>query len=252
MILLGNLEQLTVLGRPSALPEYDPVDRGLLGIFYVVLTKHCQLFNLHPLRPPPLRVHETLAGKRKEGSKMAISSAQELFVHELGEIYDAENRLIEGQQEMVEHATDQDLKSAIQQHLEQTRQHAVNVERVFSDLDQEAHRETNEVAQGLVSEAREGIQEAQSDALRDAAIVSAVIEVEHFEMGSYRSLVTAANLMGQSEIERLLRENMQQEEETARIAEQSAEELLSKAMQEGDQGGEEGLINKAKDKLTGR
>ena len=183
---------------------------------------------------------------------MAISSAQELFVHELGEIYDAENRLIEGQQEMVEHATDQDLKSAIQQHLEQTRQHAVNVERVFSDLDQEAHRETNEVAQGLVSEAREGIQEAQSDALRDAAIVSAVIKVEHFEMGSYRSLVTAANLMGQSEIERLLRENMQQEEETARIAEQSAEELLSKAMQEGEQGREEGLINKAKDKLTGR
>jgi ferritin-like metal-binding protein YciE len=79
-----------------------------------------------------------------------------------------------------------------------------------------------------------------------------VIEVEHFEMGSYRSLVTAANLMVQSEIERLLRENMQQEEETARIAEQSAEELLSKAMQEGDQGREEGLINKAKDKLTGR
>jgi ferritin-like metal-binding protein YciE len=69
---------------------------------------------------------------------MAIGSAQELFVHELGEIYDAENRLIEGQQEMVEHATDQDLESAIQQHLEQTRQHAVNVERVFSDLDQEA------------------------------------------------------------------------------------------------------------------
>jgi ferritin-like metal-binding protein YciE len=79
-----------------------------------------------------------------------------------------------------------------------------------------------------------------------------VIEVEHFEMGSYRSLVTAANLMVQSEIERLLRENMQQEEETARIAEQSAEELLSKARQEGDQGREEGLINKAKDKLTGR
>ena len=184
---------------------------------------------------------------------MPISNAQELFVHELGEVYDAEHRFIEGQQEMIEHATDENLESAIQEHLGQTRQHAVNVERVFTELGKEARRETNEAAQGLVSEAQEGIQEAQSDALRDAAIVSAVIKVEHFEMGSYRSLVTAAHLMGQTEVERLLRENMDQEEETARIAENSAEELLQKAMQEGgQQGQEEGLIDKAKDKLTGQ
>jgi len=184
---------------------------------------------------------------------MPIASTQDLFLHELCEVYDAEHRFIEGQQEMVEHTTDESLKGAIQEHLEQTRQHAANVERVFAELGQEAHRETNEVAQGLVSEAQEGIQEAQSSALRDCAIVSAVIKVEHFEMGSYRSLVTGANLMGQTEIERLLRENMQQEEETARTAETSAEELLQKAMQaEGGSSEEQGLIDKAKDKLTGQ
>jgi ferritin-like metal-binding protein YciE len=183
---------------------------------------------------------------------MPISNAQELFVHELGEIYDAEHRFIVGQQEMAEHATDESLKEAIQEHLEQTEKHAANVERVFTELGREAQRETNEAARGLVSEAQEGIQQAQSDALRDGAIVSAVIKVEHFEMGSYRSLLTAANLMGQTEIERLLRENMQEEEETARIAEQSAEELLQKAMQEGGQEGEQGLMDKAKDKLMGQ
>ncbi len=184
---------------------------------------------------------------------MPISNAQELFVHELGEIYDAEHRFIEGQQEMIEYATDEDLKSAIQEHLGQTRQHAVNVERVFTELGKEAHRETNGAAQGLVSEAQEGIQEAQSAALSDAAIVSAVIKVEHFEMGSYRSLVTEARLMSQTEVERLLRENMDQEEETARIAENSAEELLQKVIQEqGGQEEEEGLIEKAKDKITGQ
>lgn len=182
---------------------------------------------------------------------MPISDAQELFVHELGEVYDAEHLFIEGQQEMAENATDEDLKGAIQEHLAQTRQHAVNIERIFTELGKEAHRQTNEAAQGLVGDAQEGIQEARGDALRDAAIVSAVIKVEHFEMGSYRSLVTAANLMGQTEVERLLRENMQQEEETARIAERSAEQLLQKAMQEGGHEEEEGLIDKAKDKLTG-
>jgi ferritin-like metal-binding protein YciE len=182
---------------------------------------------------------------------MPIASTQELFLHELSEVHDAEHRFVEGQQEMIEHATDEDLKAAIREHLEQTRQHAVNAEQIFTEMGQEAHRETNEVAQGLVSEAREGIQEAQSDALRDCAIVSAVIKVEHFEMGSYRSLVTGAQLMGQTEIERLLRKNMDQEEETARIAERSAEVLLRKAMQQGGQE-QEGLIDKAKDKLTGQ
>lgn len=181
---------------------------------------------------------------------MPITNTQELFVHELGEIYDAEHRFVEGQQEMIQNATDQNLKGAIQEHLEQTRQHAVNLERIFEALGQEPRRETNEVAQGLVSEAQQAIEEAGSDALRDCAIDAAVIKVEHFEMGSYRSLVTGAHLMDQSEVERLLAENMRQEEETARIAENSAEELLRKAMQEGSQG--EGLIDKAKDRLTGQ
>jgi ferritin-like metal-binding protein YciE len=186
---------------------------------------------------------------------MTITNARELFVHELGEVYDAEHRFIVGQQEMAEHATDEELKEAIQEHLEQTRQHAANVERVFTELGREAQRETNEAARGLVSEAQEGIQQAQSEALRDGAIVSAVIKVEHFEMGSYRGLVTAVNLMGQTEIERLLRENMDQEEQTATLAEQSAEELLGKAIQEGGEQQEQGLMDKAKDKakdkLTG-
>lgn len=187
---------------------------------------------------------------------MPISNANELFLHELCKIYDAEHRFIEGQQEMIENATDQDLKSAIQEHLEQTRQHAVNVERVFAELGEEARRETNEVAVGLVNEAQEGIQQTQSAALCDAAIDAAVIQVEHFEIASYRNLILRAHLMGlmgQTEIEHLLRENMQQEAEAAQIAEESAKELQQKAMQEG--GGsqeEEGLVDKAKDKLTGQ
>ncbi len=184
---------------------------------------------------------------------MAIASTQELFVHELCELYDAEHRFIEGQQEMVEHATDQSLKNAIQNHLDQTRQHAANIEQVFSELGQEARRQPNEVAKGLVSEAQEVIQEAQSNTLCDAGIDAAVIKIEHFEMGAYRSLVTGAQLMGQSEIQRLLAENMQDEEQTAQIAESSAEELLSKAMQEEGKQPEKGkgFIDKAKDKLTG-
>jgi ferritin-like metal-binding protein YciE len=67
--------------------------------------------------------------------------------------------------------------------------------------------------------------------LRDCVIDAAVIKVEHFEMGSYRGLITGARLMGQTEIVDLLEQNLRQEEETAQIAEQSAQELLQKAQQ---------------------
>jgi ferritin-like metal-binding protein YciE len=183
---------------------------------------------------------------------MSVTNTQELFLHELSDVYDAEHRFLEGQQEMLQEATAPDLRSAIENHIEQTRQQIQNLERVFTQLGQKPRRETCEAAQGLVSEAREGIQETPTSTLRDCAIVSAIIKVEHYEMGSYRGMVTGAQLMGQTEIERLLSENMHQEEETARIAESSAEELLGKAMQaEGEQPEEKGLVDKAKDKLTG-
>jgi ferritin-like metal-binding protein YciE len=133
---------------------------------------------------------------------MPISSAHELFVHELGTIYDAEHQFVEGRQEMAQQASDQDLRSAIEEHIDQTEQHIQNLEHVFEQLGQQPQRATSEVAQGLVSEAQQNMQKAQNGALRDCAINAAVIKVEHFEMGSYRGLVTGAQQMGENEIVR--------------------------------------------------
>jgi hypothetical protein len=62
---------------------------------------------------------------------MPISNAQELFVHELGVIYDAEYQFVEGQQEMAQQASDEDLRSAIEEHIGQTEQH-IQTSRKFS------------------------------------------------------------------------------------------------------------------------
>jgi ferritin-like metal-binding protein YciE len=186
---------------------------------------------------------------------MPITNVQELFVHELCEIYDAEHRFLDGQVKMIHKATDHDLQRSIEYHILQTRQHIENLEKFFKELGQEPRRETNEVAQGLVSEVEQGIQEAQSEALRDCVIDAAVIKVEHFEIGSYRGLLTGARLMmGQSMAVDLLEANLRQEEETARSAEQSAKELLQKAMR-AEAPEQEGLvdkINRFKDKLKGQ
>jgi len=184
-------------------------------------------------------------------STVPITNTQELFLHELAEIYDAEHRFLEGQAVMVDRATDDELQSSIRNHILQTRQHIRNLEQVFRELGEESRRETNEVAQGLVSEAQTSMQETESDVLRDCAIDAAVIKVEHFEIASYRSLVTGARLMGQSKVVDLLNANLGQEEETAQIAEQSAEKLLQEAMQ-AEEPEPEGLVDKIKDKFTGQ
>jgi ferritin-like metal-binding protein YciE len=178
---------------------------------------------------------------------MPVASTQELLLHELCELYDAEHRFLEGQVEMVHRATDGELQSSIENHIYQTRQHIRNLEQFFRELGEEPRREANEVARGLVSEAQEGIEEAQSDALRDCVINAAVVKVEHFEIGSYRGLISGARLMmGQSMVvDDLLQTNLQQEEETAQIAEQSAEGLLQEAMQ-AEQPEGEGLMDKVK------
>ena len=178
---------------------------------------------------------------------MLIADTRELLLHELRELYDAEHRFLEGQVLMVHRATDPELQRSIEHHIYQTRQHIRNLEQFFRELGQEPRRETNEVARGLVSEAQESIEEAQSDALRDCAINAAVIKVEHFEIGSYRGLISGARLMmGQSMVvDDLLQANLRQEEETAQTAEQSAEGLFREALQ-AEQPEGEGLMDKVR------
>ena len=170
---------------------------------------------------------------------MQLTNAREVFLHALGDIYDAEHRFLEGQREMVQKATDQNLKNAIQNHLGQTEQQIGNLEQAFVELGEEPHREPCEASQGLVEEAQHDIEEAQTDTARDALIDTAVAKVEHYEIANYRSLITGARLMGHTQVLNLLEENLRQEEDMAQIAENSAEELLRKASQEQD-GQEEG------------
>ena len=186
---------------------------------------------------------------------MPIANVRELLVHELAELYDAEHRFLDGQVKMVHKATDHDLQRAIENHIVQTRQHIGNLEQLFRELGEEPRRETNVAAQGLVSEAEQGIGKAQSEALRDCLIDAAVIKVEHFEIGSYRGLLTGARLLrGRSMALDLLEANLRQEEETAQTAEQSAEELFQEAMRAERPEGE-GLLdklNKARNRLMGQ
>ncbi len=162
---------------------------------------------------------------------MAITNLQEKFAHELGDIYDAEQQFLQAQQELAQQATDESLKSSIQTHIEETQQQVQTLEQVYSALGQQPERVMCHAARGLVSEAQHTVSEAQTPELRDCLIAAAASKVEHYEIASYTGLIAGAQLMGQTEVVSLLEQNLQQEQKTAELLEQTTPELTQKAMQ---------------------
>lgn len=168
---------------------------------------------------------------------MAIKTLDEKFIHEIGDIYDAEHRFLEAQQEMMQQASDTKLKTMIREHIGQTEQHIRNLDQVYQLLGQKPQRVKCDAATGLVSEGQKGMKEASGNpAIRDCLIGGAASKVEHYEIASYRGLITGAEQMGQSQIASLLRQNLQQEEQTAQRLEQSAPQLLQNAMSATERG----------------
>ena len=162
---------------------------------------------------------------------MAIKTLQEKFTHELKDIYDAEHQFLQGQELMLRNATDGTLKQMITQHIDQTRQHITNLEQAFNLLGEKAERVMCEGAKGIVSEGQKSMKEAAgSPDILDLVILGGASKVEHYEISTYRGLVTGAQMMGQRDVANLLQQNLQQEEQTARMIEQTEGLMLQRAV----------------------
>ena len=90
---------------------------------------------------------------------MAIDNLQEKFLHELGDIYDAEHQFLKGQEEMLQNASDPNLQQMIQQHSEQTRQQIRNLEQIYNLLGIQPQRVMCDGAKGIVSEGQKIMKE---------------------------------------------------------------------------------------------
>jgi ferritin-like metal-binding protein YciE len=169
--------------------------------------------------------------KQPGGNVVAINNLNDKFMHDLGDIYDAEHQFLKAQQEMLENATDPRLQQMITTHIQQSEQQVRNLEQVFSILGAQPQRVMCDGAKGIVSEGQKGLREtAGNNSLRDVAIAGAADRTEHYEVAAYRCLIAGARLMGQQNIVNLLQQNLDQEEQTAQLIESSTPQLLQTAM----------------------
>jgi ferritin-like metal-binding protein YciE len=161
---------------------------------------------------------------------MSIRTAVDKFMHDLGDIYDAEQRFLRGQQEMVSQASDGRLQKLIQVHIGETEEQIKNLEKVFELMGKTPQAQECPGARGLVEEAERMLAETEDPALKDTVIGGAATKVEHYELVSYQDLVESAQLMGNKEAARLLEKNRKQEERTAQKLERAAPKLMKKAV----------------------
>jgi ferritin-like metal-binding protein YciE len=160
-------------------------------------------------------------------SSMTLNSLNDLFVVQIQDLYDAEQRLTKALPKMADAATNKPLKSAFQEHLRQTEQHVARLEKVFGIMGLTAQRETCEAMKGLIAEGDEAIKAGGDPNVRDAALIAAAQRVEHYEIAGYGTVRTLAQHLGQEEVARILQQTLDEEAACDKKLTQIAESLVN-------------------------
>jgi len=169
---------------------------------------------------------------------MEHNALMELYVDELKDLYDAENRLVKALPKVAKAATSEKLRAAVEEHLEQTRGHVDRLKEIFDNLGEKASGKKCAGMMGILKEGEELMDEDYEGEAMDAALISAAQRVEHYEIAAYGCVRTWAELLGESDASGLLDKTLEEEKETDEKLTQLSEEINIQAKEEGE--GEEG------------
>lgn len=144
---------------------------------------------------------------------MALDSMQDLLIHQLQDIYSAEKMLVKALPKAIEHASAEDLKAALSDHLSETQAQVGRLDRIFTILGEDAGGMKCKAMEGLIAEVEEMLDQQGNAAVIDAGIIADAQRIEHYEIAAYGSAKAFAALLGLTEVVQLLNES--QVEETA-------------------------------------
>ena len=156
---------------------------------------------------------------------MPMKSPHEFFVHEMQDLLGAEQLVLKTLPKLIESAGDKDVKAALKEHEAETKQQVKNLEECFKLLGEKAEAVGCKGMQGIVAERDEFLKEKPSPEILQVFDLGAAAKAEHYEIVSYTGLVDKAKLMGQTEVAKLLQENLKQEEAMAKAIEKFETQL---------------------------
>ena len=162
-----------------------------------------------------------------------MTSPQDLFVHELQDVYYAENTLTKVLPKLAEEVSDDELAKAFEHHLDETRQQIDNLEEIFEGLGLKAQGEKCPGIDGIKEEHDSFMKENEpSEDLLDVFVTGAAARTEHYEIAAYTGLIGMAKSLGDAKAAELLEENLEQEKGALRKVETISKRLLKENVKE--------------------
>ncbi|WP_128254353.1 ferritin-like domain-containing protein [Falsirhodobacter deserti] len=158
-----------------------------------------------------------------------IKTMDDLFLHQLQDVYYAENQITKALPKMISKATAPELKRGFEVHLEETNRQIERLDEVFRLLGKDAKAVTCPAIDGIIKEANEIAGEVEDPRVLDAALAASAQAVEHYEITRYGTLIAWAKELGRTEIVPLLQATLAEEEATDRKLTELAEQRLNHA-----------------------
>jgi ferritin-like metal-binding protein YciE len=158
---------------------------------------------------------------------MEMESLQDLMIEEMRDLYNAETQLTKALPKMAKKASNPQLKKAFETHLRETEGQIQRLQKIFDKLGKKPTGKKCAAMAGLVEEGKEMMGEDMDEETMDAALISIAPKVEHYEIASYGTVRTWAQLMGDDQTAKLLQQTLDEEGKTDKLLTQMAEESIN-------------------------
>ena len=173
-------------------------------------------------------VKRTATRKNDRAGNTADPALRELFVDGIKDIYWAEKKLVTTLPKMARAACSPELKDALTDHLEATREHVNRLEQVFELLGEKAVSKKCDAMEGILKEGSLIVEETEEGtATRDVGIILASQKVEHYEIATYGGLAQLAETLGLGDVKNLLGQTLREEKEADELLSEVAEESVN-------------------------
>jgi ferritin-like metal-binding protein YciE len=160
-----------------------------------------------------------------------MKNMNDLLVHELKDLYSAEKQIIKALPKMIKAAENEELRTALEDHLGETEHHVSRLESILSELEIPTRGAKCQAMEGLIEEGKSILEEEMEEEVRDAAMICAAQRVEHYEIAGYGCARTFAQQLGYEEAANLLQQTLDEEKKADEKLTQIAMARVNTAVQ---------------------
>src|SRR5688572_28770703 len=165
---------------------------------------------------------------------MEMNSLQDLLIHDLKDLYNAETQLLKALPKMAKAASSPDLKQAFEKHTRETQVQIQRLEKIFEELDENPKGKKCKAMEGLIEEGKEIMEEDAEPEVLDAGLIGAAQKVEHYEIAGYGTARTYAEMLGNDAAARLLQQTLDEEGKTDKLLTELAVSCINVEAERGD------------------